>query len=311
MGDTHLGVLGVGRMGLSICARLVETGFDVTAFDIRPERQHAAEDVGTAWASTALTLAASSPLLITVLSGTPELKQAMRGTAGALSAMASGTCWLDLTSSDPRVVRDLASSANARSILAVGAPMGGGVEAAESGDLTLFVGGTAAAIDRARPVLSAIGRDSDMNFLGDDVGAGYAAKLLSNLLWFGQSVATTEALLLGQAMGLDLTLLRTALATSAGDSAFIDRHLDSLLAGDYLEVFGLDRCVDELEIVTSLAADENLPFELSTLVTRLHQEALTRFGPVDGELLVAKLLEERTGTLLRAVTVNPATPDLT
>jgi 3-hydroxyisobutyrate dehydrogenase len=100
-------------------------------------------------------------------------------------------------------------------------------------------------------------------------------------------------------MGLELASLRGALAASAGGSAFLDRHLGSLLSGDYLETFGLDRCVDELEITASLAAENDVPFELSGLVTRLHREALARFGAVDGELLVAKLLEERATTRLR------------
>jgi 3-hydroxyisobutyrate dehydrogenase len=67
----------------------------------------------------------------------------------------------------------------------------------------------------------------------------------------------------------------------------------------YLESFGIDRVVEELETLVSLAEDAGVPFELSTLVTRLHREALERFGAVDGELLAAKLLEERAGHTLR------------
>lgn len=287
-------------MGLPICARLVAADFRVAAYDIRSALQRSVENVGATWAADSAALAASVDIVITVLPGAAELEQAMAGPTGVVRQLAPGSCWLDLTSNDPRVARTLAGLATAGSIDSVGAPMGGGVDAAVSGALTFFVGGTASAIERVRPVLNALGGPDALRLVGADVHAAHTAKLLANLLWFGQAAATTEALLLGQSLGLDLRRLRTALGSSAGGSAFLDRHLDYLLAGDYLETFGLDRCVDELEIVTALAAEQGVPFELSALVTRLHEQALARFGAVDGELLVAKLLEERAGRQLRA-----------
>jgi 3-hydroxyisobutyrate dehydrogenase-like beta-hydroxyacid dehydrogenase len=170
------------------------------------------------------------------------------------------------------------------------------VVAAEGGTIRFFGGGSAAAADRARPVLDALG-SSDAT--GERVGDGYTAKLIANLLWFGQVVADTEALLLGTSLGVSLDVLRRQLAASAGGSVFIDEYLDRLLAGDYLATFGIDRCVEELETLVSLAAGEGIPFELSTTVARLHREALERFGAIDGELLAAKLLEERASSELR------------
>jgi 3-hydroxyisobutyrate dehydrogenase-like beta-hydroxyacid dehydrogenase len=94
-------------------------------------------------------------------------------------------------------------------------------------------------------------------------------------------------------------VLRDQLAASAGGSVFVDEYLDRLLDGDYLASFGIDRCVEELEILVSLAQGADVPFELSSTVARLHREALERFGAIDGELLAARLLEERAGRTLR------------
>ncbi len=105
--------------------------------------------------------------------------------------------------------------------------------------------------------------------------------------------------MLGQALGLDLATLRDTLAASAGGSQFIDRHLEFLLAGDYLEDFGIDRCVEELDTVTALADEAGVPFALSRLVAQRHRDALARFGAVGGELLAAKLLEEQASATLR------------
>ena len=265
----RIGLLGVGRMGGPILTALEAAGFDVLAFDpvTRPGPGDAA-------------VIEHAEILLTVLPGAFELP------------VVHDTLVLDLTSNDPRH----AERAALVGVSVVGAPMGGGVVAASNRSLRFFVGGSPGNVERARPVLEALGT---IDHVGHGVGDGYVAKLLANLLWFGQVVAVSEALLLGQALGVPPARLSSSLATSAGASAFIDKHLPALLAGDYLEDFGIDRVVEELEILVSLAADNRIPFELSTLVTRLHREALDRFGAVDGELLAARLLEQRAGRELR------------
>lgn len=282
-GQERVSLLGVGRMGLPIARALVEAGFDAVVYDPIADRT-----AGFVAADTVAEAVASADILVTVLPGTAELEAAM---AEALPALRVGSLWLDLTSSDPRVVERLA-----RDVEAVGAPMGGGVTAAQARTLAFFVGGRFRAVERVRPLLEVLGA---VDHIGESIGAGYTAKLLANLLWFGQVVAVTEALLLGQSLGLSPATLRRTLATSAGGSVFIDEYLDRLLDGDYLATFGLDRCVEELDTLASLARSEGVPFELSTLVARLHREALERFGAVDGELLAARLLEERAGRELR------------
>jgi 3-hydroxyisobutyrate dehydrogenase len=291
--NERIGVLGVGRMGAPIARNLSAAGFDVTIFDSDPGRSNG---VGTRVAGSASDLAESSEILVTILPGIPEIEEVMIGADRLIERMRSGSLWLDLTSNDPRVSRAIAERAQARGIDAVGAPMAGGVTAAESGSLRFYVGGVPRAIDRVRPILEVLGQ---AEHVGDAIEAGYVTKLLANLLWFGQAVAVTEALLLGQALGLSPAVLRHQLASSAGGSVFIDEYLDRLLAGDYLASFGIDRCVEELETLVSLARGAEVPFELSSTVTRLHREALERFGALDGELLGAKLLEERAGARLR------------
>jgi 3-hydroxyisobutyrate dehydrogenase len=289
----RIGVLGVGRMGGPIARYLAAVGFDVTVYDLEGGRSAQA---GTAISESARDLAESSDILITVLPGIPEIADAMIGADPLVESMRPGSLWLDFTSNDPRVARQIAERAAARGVESVGAPMAGGVDAAGTASLRFYPGGSPSAIDRVRPILDALGA---IQQVGDTIEAGYIAKLLANLLWFGQAVAVTEALLLGQALGLSPAALRDQLASSAGGSVFIDEYLDRLLDGDYLESFGIDRCVEELETLVSLARDSDSPFEVSSTVARVHREALERFGAIDGELLGSRLLEERAGRTLR------------
>jgi 3-hydroxyisobutyrate dehydrogenase-like beta-hydroxyacid dehydrogenase len=280
-------------MGAPVVRKLIDAGFLVGAYD--PIEGRSAES-GAAVAASAAELALGSDILISVLPGAPEAAEVLLGAGSVIQSLPTESLWLDFTSNDPRAARRVADLAAARRIDAVGAPMAGGVAAAERGELRFFVGGSDGAVARARPVLEALG---SFERVGDTVDAGYTAKLLANLLWFGQVVAVTEALLLGASLGLEPARLRGILARGAGGSVFIDEYLDRLLDGDYLETFGIARCVEELEILVSLAGGADVPFELSDTVARIHREALARFGAVDGELLAAKLLEERAGRTLR------------
>lgn len=296
----RIGVLGLGRMGLPIAHRLVDAGYAVTGFDPDAARLAAARPHGVTAADSATEAAVRCDLLITVLPGAQELREAMLGVGSAARALRPGSCWLDLTSNDPRVADEVADELTARGVASVGAPMGGGPADAGAGTLRFTVGGRASAVDRVLPVLAVLGGGSAITRTGDDVGSAFVAKLLSNALWFGQVVAVTETLLLGQALGLTVGSMREALASGPGRSAFITEHLDALLAGDDLATFNLSRVVDELDILTSLAQERGLTLDLTSLVGRIHREALEHFGPVDGELMAARLLEARAGRSVRS-----------
>jgi 3-hydroxyisobutyrate dehydrogenase len=110
------------------------------------------------------------------------------------------------------------------------APVGGGITAAEEGALTFYVSGSAEVLDRHRAVFDALGEPHRLVHVGGP-GTGYTTKLLVNLLWFGQAIATAEALLLGKRAGIDLGVLRGAPADSAAASRFIRSDLDALFIG--------------------------------------------------------------------------------
>ena len=287
-----IGIIGLGRMGGPIAARLIAAGLYVATHDSRADSGRTVDD--------AATLAASVDVLVTVLPGTPELSAVMEAVS-----LREGGLWLDLTSADPTVAAEIASALAAGGVESVGAPMGGGPSAAAAGELSFFVGGGGASIARIRPILDLLGTTTIM---GDDVTVGYTTKLLANTLWFGQAVAVAEALLLGQAQGIDPKRLSDALAASAGGSVFLSDHLPALLDGDYLETFGIDRVVEELDSVTGLARRHGTPIELTERVARTHREALDEFGAINGELLGMKLLEHRAGRLIRSSEPAKSTP---
>jgi 3-hydroxyisobutyrate dehydrogenase len=298
MDGIRVGFIGVGRMGLPMCANLVRAGYDVTAGDAREELRGPVTACGARWGGPGPAVAAAADVLITMLPGSPELRDLMLAPGGGLTALPQTATWIDMTSTSPVTGQMLASAARARGIGMLDAPVGGGVRAAAAGSLQLFVGGDAALLERHRTLLEALADPSRITHMGGH-GTGYTTKHLVNLLWFGQAVATAEALILARREGIDLDLMQRTLSSSAASSSFICHDLGALLDGDYLTSFGLDRCCEELAAITDLARQDGVPFEFSEHVERIYQRALDHYGSAGGELLAVALLEEQAGLRLR------------
>jgi 3-hydroxyisobutyrate dehydrogenase len=135
-----VGMVGVGRMGLPICANMVRGGYTVTAADVRPEARKAVLACGARWGGLAAEAVAEADVVITVLPGTRELLELMSGPGGLLAALRPGVTWIDMTSASPAAGKALAREAAAREIGMLEAPAGGGPTAAAAGTLQLFAG---------------------------------------------------------------------------------------------------------------------------------------------------------------------------
>jgi 3-hydroxyisobutyrate dehydrogenase len=296
--EVRLGLVGLGRMGLPVCRNLVRAGYEVVANDSRAELEAEAAAAGARWGASPHEAADDADVLVTVLPSATELSEAMLGSRGALGALRGGATWIDMSTCSPRAAGELVDSARGREVRCLDAPMGGGPGAAWDATLSLFVGGDRELVEQWRDLLAAVADPGGIVHVGAN-GAGYLAKLLVNALWFGQALATAEALLLAQKEGLDIEVMRSVLAGSPASSRFIAEDLTALLDGDYLASFALDRCHDELEAVATLAREAGAPHELADVVERIYGRALERYGAVDGELLGVALLEEEAGLRLR------------
>lgn len=302
MNPQRICFLGLGRMGLPMSRNLARAGFDVTGVDPRPETRTAARAAGLSWQPELDQV--DTDLVISML---PSSTVTLAAASSAMPTMPTASAWIDMGSNTPALSQQLAELARGAGIGLLEAPVGGGPAEAERATLQLFVGGDADLLKVHWSVLTALADPDRIHHVGP-LGHGYLAKLLVNLVWFGQAVAVTEALLLGGRAGLDLAALSAVLPSSAVGGAFVDRVVPALLRGDYLTTFGLAGCVDELDALVELAGRLGSPFALSTLVADTYRTALDVFGPVDGELLAAALLERRAGLVLHEQPAPPADP---
>ena len=284
-----IGLIGLGRMGLPLCRRLVDTGFAVTASDLRPEVSDEVTALGADWTASGGEAAERSDVLITLLPGPGEVRSVLPQVAPQL---ASSATWIEMSSATPAVARAIQAAAQTRGFSALDVPVGGNPQAAGEGRLVAFAGGEPAVIDGVAPVLDSI---TEQVLHVGAAGCGYAVKLLVNLLWFGQAVAAAEALALAERLGVGAETLRAVVGDSAAASRFMATDARALLAGDDLTTFSLARCCEELNSVLAMGSEQGMTLELASLVEDLHRRALRHYGEVDGELLAARLIAERAG----------------
>jgi 3-hydroxyisobutyrate dehydrogenase-like beta-hydroxyacid dehydrogenase len=285
----RIGLIGLGRMGLPICARLVKHGFEVIGTDSDGVRRELGTRAGAATAGESEDVAAGADVVVTVLPGPVEV---MAVAEAVTAAMTSGAVWLDLSTASPAAARTTAAAAERHRVAVVDAPLGGGPPAAAEGRLLSFVGAQAADLERVRPVLAVV---ADRIVHVGPPGSGYAVKLLANALWFGQAVAAAETLTIATRAGLDPELVRAALSQSAASSRFLTDDAPALLDGDTMPWFALARCAEQLGSLSAFADELAVPTDALDAARDVHTAALAHYGDVDGELLGARFVAERAG----------------
>jgi 3-hydroxyisobutyrate dehydrogenase len=131
-------------------------------------------------------------------------------------------------------------------------------------------------------------------------GAGYTVKLLLNLTWFIQSVATAEVLTVGVRAGVALDRLHAALVGSPANSNFLERDVRMVLDhGDYDDAFPMRLVTKDLGLAVELARDVGVPVELTALVEQIHRRARATYGDDAGEISAVRLYEDLAGLELR------------
>jgi 3-hydroxyisobutyrate dehydrogenase len=286
-------------MGGHMCRHVVQAGFDVTAYDLNPDAVAQAAAAGARPAASPGGCVRDAEILVTSLPGPAQVDDVLCGADGAIGGLAPGSLVVEMSTSSLEVGRRAQAAARAADVQLIDAPVAGQTIGAEAGTLAICVGGDDDAVARARPVLEAIGDPQRIFHLGGP-GAGYAVKLLLNLMWFVHAVATGEALTIGVKAGVDLDRLHAALVNSPANSVFLERDvLPVLESGDYDEGFAMNLVTKDLGLAVDLARDVGVPAELAALVEQIHRRARAAYGDDAGEMSAIRLYEDLTATRLR------------
>jgi 3-hydroxyisobutyrate dehydrogenase len=208
-----IGIAGTGRMGGAIAGRLLGLGHEVTVWNRALEKTSALSAAGARVAATPAQLASVSEFILTSLTNAVAIDAVYHGAQGLLAQRVDGKLFVEMSTVRPDTIKALAPKVVARGAAFVECPVGGTVMPAMNGKLLGFVGGDAADVARARPLLEQLCRR--VEHLGP-AGAGASVKLASNLPLLVYWQALGEALLLCRPLGLDAARLMDIFGDTAG-----------------------------------------------------------------------------------------------
>lgn len=211
----RIAFIGLGNMGGPMAINLRKAGHTVSAFDLSVDALAKVQSQGVEVAASAQTAAQGAQVVISMLPASRHVEALYLGEGGLLAQLAPGALVIDCSTIAPASAQKVAAEAQARGLAMIDAPVSGGVAGATAGTLTFIVGGDAAALERARPLLQAMGKNI---FHMGDAGAGQVAKLCNNMALGVIMAVTGEAIALGVAHGLDPKALSQMMAVSTSRS---------------------------------------------------------------------------------------------
>ncbi len=263
-----IGFIGLGNMGNPMAANLVAAGHDVAGFDTAQVSIPGVEMV-----DSGAKAASGVEIVITMLPN----GQILRAVADEIiPAMSPGSVWIDCSTVDVDSARAVADQAAAADVLAVDAPVSGGIGGAAAGTLTFMAGGSDTAFEKAKPLFDIMGQKAV--HCGES-GAGQAAKICNNMILGVTMIATCEAFALADKLGLDRQKMFDVVSTSSGYSWTMNAYCPAPGVGptspadnDYLPGFAAELMLKDLRLSQQAAESSDADTPMGQVATAIYEK---------------------------------------
>lgn len=270
-----IGFIGLGNMGAPMAKNLLKAGHTLNAFDLSTQVVQEMVDAGAKAMESPKAAATDVECVITMLPAPGHVRSVLTAENGVLAGISKGVVIIDSSTIDPASTKAFAEIAALQGNVFVDAPVSGGTGGAAAGTLTFMVGSSDEVFERIKPVLQAMGKN--IVHCGG-TGTGQAAKICNNLLLGISMAAVSEAMALGEALGIDPKVLGGIINSSTGrcwssetynpmpgviESAPSSRH--------YAGGFGTDLMLKDLGLATDAARTVRQPAFLGALAQQLYQ----------------------------------------
>lgn len=291
-GMTDVAVLGLGTMGGAMAANILGAGLPLTVWNRTPGRATDITALGAREAGTPAEAAAAADVVLICVSDTPDVEAVLFGPEGVAEGVRAGALVVDCSTIAPAATRAFAAQLAERGVSMIDAPVSGGSEGAKQGTLTIFVGGEAADLERARPVLEAIGRT--ITHVGP-IGSGQAVKAVNQVILAGAYLGVAEGIVLAMKAGLDVPQVVEALGGGAAQSWVLANRSGRMIENDYPLGFKVALHRKDLGIALELAGELGAELPVAALTAEL-EERLIAAGHADEDMsALAREIRARSG----------------
>ena len=288
----RVGFIGLGTMGAAMAANLARAGFDVTAWNRTPDRAQELDELGVGRASTPGELARSVEVVVICVSDTPDVAAVLLGPDGIAAGARAGTLVIDCSTISPAATRGFAAELAEHDIALVDAPVSGGSEGAQKATLTIFVGGKPADVERAQPILAALGKT--ITPVGP-IGSGQAVKAVNQVILAGTYLGVAEGIVLALKAGLDVEQVVEALGGGAAQSWVLANRSGRMIANDYPLGFKVALHRKDLGIALELAGELGAELPIAEFAATLETELIAAGHADDDMSALARSIRARSG----------------
>ena len=285
-----LGFIGLGTMGHEMAANLLFSGNPVTVWNRTSDK---ANDLVCDVATSPRDLGERCDIVMICVSDTGAVEEVVFGEQGLIHGLKEGAIVVDHSTISPKATEELSSRAAESGVTWLDAPVSGGSEGASNGTLAVMVGGPADALAKVRPYLDAYSKS--VVHVGDTPGSGQTVKLINQVLVVLNQLAASEALLLGQAAGVDLTAAIAAVEGGAAGSWMLSNRGPLMLKRDWRPGFTIDLQQKDLRLILETADELGVPMPASALAFQLYRSLQAKGLGGEGNHALVKALEEMAG----------------
>ncbi|MEE1926308.1 3-hydroxyisobutyrate dehydrogenase [Pseudomonas sp. 148P] len=271
----RIAFVGLGNMGAPMARNLIKAGHSLNLFDLNTTILAELAELGGHISDSPRDAASNAELVITMLPAAAHVRSVYLGENGVLTGVRAGTPVVDCSTIDPQTARDVSAAAKKQGVDMGDAPVSGGTGGAAAGTLTFMVGGSDALFATLQPVLAQMGRN--IVHCGD-VGTGQIAKICNNLLLGISMVGVSEAMALGNALGIDTKVLAGIINSSTGRCWSSDTYnpwpgiIETAPASrGYTGGFGAELMLKDLGLATEAAKQAHQPVILGAVAQQLYQ----------------------------------------
>ena len=265
---THLGWIGTGVMGLSMCGHLLGKGYAVTVHSRTKSKAQPLLEKGAQWGDSPRVIATQSQVIFSMVGYPRDVREVYFGADGVLAGVKSGSLVIDMTTTEPSLSKEIYVAAKAKGVVAIDAPVSGGDVGARNATLSIMVGGDAGAVERARPLLEILGKTIIHQ---GGPGAGQHAKMCNQIVIAGTMIGVCESLLYGHRAGLNLETMLQSVRPGAAGCWTLENLAPRILQRNFAPGFLVDHFVKDMEIALAEAERMNLTLPGLKLVRDLYR----------------------------------------
>lgn len=237
--------IGTGVMGASMCAHLLNAGYETAVFNRTRSKAEPLIEKGARWCASPAEAAAGADIIFTIVGYPQDVEQVILGDNGVLSAAQKGSVLVDMTTSTPTMAEEIAEKAGKKGIAALDAPVSGGDVGAKNGSLAIMTGGPKEAFERVLPLFELMGEN--IAHMGS-AGKGQHTKMSNQVLIASTMIGTVESLLYAYKAGMDLKEVIEVIGKGAASSWSINNLGRRIADGNFDPGFFIKHFIKDMGI---------------------------------------------------------------